>query len=157
MAAKVSGHALCHAKPAPAILCRLPAARGNHVVNKLRFQARAVKLSFPGSLPRCGVTDRRQWSGARRQKPMAEEKKIRVLILGGGFGGTYAALEMEKRLARRSDVEVVLVDRQNFMLFTPMLHEVAASDLEITTIVSPIRQLLKRVTFLCGQVSEIDL
>jgi len=49
----------------------------------------------------------------------------RVLILGGGFGGIYAALELEKVLARHEDLEVTLVTRDNFFLFTPMLHEVA--------------------------------
>ena len=50
----------------------------------------------------------------------------RVVILGGGFGGIYAALELEKVLARRPDLEVTLVARDNYFLFTPMLHEVAA-------------------------------
>ena len=48
----------------------------------------------------------------------------RILILGGGFGGIYAALELEKVLARREDLEVTLITRDNFFLFTPMLHEV---------------------------------
>jgi len=67
----------------------------------------------------------------------------RVLILGGGFGGTYAALELEKVLARQGNgsLEVTLVTRDNFFLFTPMLHEVAASDLELSTIVNPLRKL----------------
>ena len=46
--------------------------------------------------------------------------KIRVLILGGGFGGLYAALEFEKRTDPR--FEVTVVNRENFFLFTPMLH-----------------------------------
>jgi NADH dehydrogenase len=57
-------------------------------------------------------------------------KPCRVLILGGGFGGIYTALELEKLLPRREDVTVTLVTRDNFFLFTPMLHEVATSDLE---------------------------
>jgi NADH dehydrogenase len=80
-----------------------------------------------------------------------------VLILGGGFGGMYAALEFERALARGADVDVTLVNRDNFFLFTPMLHEVAASDLDITNIVSPIRKLLRRVTFFHGNVESIDL
>ncbi|HEY9777112.1 MAG TPA: NAD(P)/FAD-dependent oxidoreductase [Planktothrix sp.] len=83
--------------------------------------------------------------------------KKRVLIVGGGFAGMYAALELDKRLARRADVSVTMVDRQNFFLFTPMLHEVAASDLDITSIVNPMRELLKHVTFLQGDVTQIDL
>src|SRR5215475_8483223 len=57
-------------------------------------------------------------------------KKTRVLIVGGGFGGLYAALEFEKR--RYADIEVTLISEENFFLFTPMLHEVAASDLDLT-------------------------
>jgi NADH dehydrogenase FAD-containing subunit len=56
--------------------------------------------------------------------------KTRILILGGGFGGLYAALEFEK--GRDPDFEVTLISQDNFFLFTPMLHEVAASDLDLT-------------------------
>jgi NADH dehydrogenase len=81
----------------------------------------------------------------------------RILILGGGFGGVYSALELQKRLKRSDSVEVLLVNRDNFFLFTPMLHEVAASDLDITTIVNPLRKLLKRVHLFTGDVEKIDL
>src|SRR5262244_1492556 len=84
-------------------------------------------------------------------------KKGRVLILGGGFAGLYAGMQLDKTLARRPDVEVTVVNRENFFLFTPMLHEVAASDLDITHIVSPLRTLLKRTTIFIGDVSSIDL
>jgi NADH dehydrogenase len=83
--------------------------------------------------------------------------KPRILILGGGFGGMYAALEFERALAKGADLDVTLVNRDNFFLFTPMLHEVAASDLDITNIVSPVRKLLRRVTFFHGDVESIDL
>ena len=79
-----------------------------------------------------------------------ENKRKHLLILGGGFGGMYAAIELERALAYQPDVEVTLVNRQNFFLFTPMLHEIAASDLDITHIVNPIRKVLRRVTFLHG-------
>ena len=84
-------------------------------------------------------------------------RKPRILILGGGFGGMYAALEFERALTRGVDLDVTLVNRDNFFLFTPMLHEVAASDLDITNIVSPIRKLLRRVTFFHGEIDAIDL
>jgi NADH dehydrogenase len=80
-----------------------------------------------------------------------------VLILGGGFGGLYTALELEKTLGRDADVEVTLVNRENFFLFTPMLHEVAASDLDLNDIVNPIRKLLRHVKFFEGDVEAIDL
>ncbi len=83
--------------------------------------------------------------------------KHRILILGGGFGGLYAALELEKTLGADPSVRITLVNRENFFLFTPMLHEVAASDLDITTIVNPIRKLLRHTTFFDGTVQSIDL
>jgi len=88
---------------------------------------------------------------------MTTQTLKRILILGGGFGGLYTALELEKTLARDSDVEVTLVNRENFFLFTPMLHEVAASDLDLTDIVNPVRKLLRRVKFFEGDVQAIDL
>src|SRR5574341_842797 len=81
----------------------------------------------------------------------------RVLILGGGFAGLYAALELEKKLAGDPGVDITLINRDNFFLFTPMLHEVAASDLDMTHIVNPVRKLLRRVNFFEGDVESIDL
>jgi hypothetical protein len=57
----------------------------------------------------------------------AAAPKKRILILGGGFAGAYTALQLEKRLAGATDVEIALVTRENFVLFTPMLHEGAGS------------------------------
>jgi len=88
---------------------------------------------------------------------MSTKKQTRIIILGGGFGGLYTALHLEKTLARDPDIEVTLINRENFFLFTPMLHEVAASDLDITHIVNPIRKLLRRVRFFDGDVEQIDL
>src|SRR4029077_4080817 len=82
-------------------------------------------------------------------------KKTRVLILGGGFGGLYTALEFERR--RDPDIEVTLISQENFFLFTPMLHEVAASDLDLTHIVNPIRKMLRHVRFFEGDVLSINL
>lgn len=95
-------------------------------------------------------------SGRAAAEP-ARRAPLRVLVLGGGFGGVAVALALEKGLAREAGVEVTLVNRDNFFLFTPMLHEVAASDLDITHIVSPIRKILKRVRFFSGALESIDL
>ena len=83
--------------------------------------------------------------------------KTKVIILGSGFGGLYTALNLDKTIARDDDIEITLINRENFFLFTPMLHEVAASDLDITHIVSPVRKLLKRVKIFNGSVESIDL
>src|SRR6266704_1120183 len=92
-------------------------------------------------------------------KHNANEKPAikRIVILGGGFGGVYAALHLERLLARKRDVQVYLVSHDNFFLFTPMLHEIAASDLEITNIVNPLRKLLRRTEVIVGDVEQIDL
>src|SRR6266700_3682786 len=81
----------------------------------------------------------------------------RIVILGGGFAGLYAALELEKNFAGKPNVQITLVNRENFFLFTPVLHEVAAGELDLTNIVNPIRKLLRNVAFFEGQVQEINL
>jgi NADH dehydrogenase len=81
----------------------------------------------------------------------------RIVVLGGGFGGLHTALHLEKLVAGDPETQITLVSRDNFFLFTPMLHEVAASDLDITHIVSPIRTLLKHSTVFIGDVTSIDL
>jgi len=81
----------------------------------------------------------------------------RILILGGGFGGIYAALRLEKLMAQLPELEVTLVTLENYFLFTPMLPAVAAGDLELNTIVDPLRKLLKRVKTFVGTIEAIDL
>src|SRR5262249_29648032 len=97
-------------------------------------------------------------STTKPEKRFMENKTAkRILIVGGGFAGLTVAMELEKRLARDPSVEITLINRENFFLFTPMLHEVAASDLDLTTIVNPLRKMLHRVNFLAGEVDKIDL
>lgn len=84
-------------------------------------------------------------------------EKHKIVIVGGGFAGVYTALALEKIFPPGPDVEITLINRENFFLFTPMLHEVAAGDLDLTNIVNPIRKLLKQVTFFEGQIDTIDL
>jgi NADH:ubiquinone reductase (H+-translocating) len=88
---------------------------------------------------------------------MVNSAQKRILILGGGFAGLTVAMELEKKLGRNPAVEITLINRDNFSLFTPMLHEVAASDLDLTTIVNPVRKVLRHVHFFAGQVEQINL
>src|SRR5579885_3388100 len=89
-------------------------------------------------------------------KPGAPRRR-RVLILGGGFGGAYAAQRLARTLGKRVDIEVVLISRENYLLFTPMRHEVAAGDLYPPDIVEPLRKRLRAIRFVEGEVSDIDL
>ena len=84
-------------------------------------------------------------------------KKTKIVIAGGGFAGLYAAKYLDKRLARRPDIEVTLIARENFILFTPMLHEVAAGDLAPADIVNPLRRILRHVNVIEADVQDVDL
>src|SRR6059036_2463776 len=81
----------------------------------------------------------------------------RIIIAGGGFAGLGAAMYFDKTRARRAETEVILISRENFILFTPMLHEVAAGDLYPGDIVNPLRRILRHVKFVEAEVQAIDL
>ena len=84
--------------------------------------------------------------------------KTRIVIAGGGFAGVYAAaMYFDKTLARGREVEVVLIRRENVLLFTPMLHEVAAGDVHPSDIVNPLRRILRHVSVVEAEVDAIDL
>ena len=82
---------------------------------------------------------------------------MRVVVLGGGFAGVYAARRLERLARKGAPLDITLVSQENFFLFTPMLHEIAASDLDVTHIVSPLRTLLRRTQVFVGSVESIDL
>jgi NADH:ubiquinone reductase (H+-translocating) len=84
-------------------------------------------------------------------------KKTKIVITGGSFAGLYAAKYLDKHLARRPDIEVTLIARENFILFTPMLHEVAAGDLAPADIVNPLRRILHHVNVIETDVQDVDL
>ena len=88
---------------------------------------------------------------------MSDTDSERVLILGGGFAGLNTAAHLEKLLGRRPDLQITLVSRDNYSLFTPMLSEVAGGGIEPSHIVNPIRGFLKRTEFREGIVRRIDL
>jgi NADH dehydrogenase len=87
---------------------------------------------------------------------MSSSRKVKVVIAGGGFAGLGAAMYFDRALARRPDIDVTLVSRENFVLFTPMLHEVAAGELHPADIVNPIRRILRHVRFVQAEVQHID-
>jgi NADH dehydrogenase len=79
----------------------------------------------------------------------------RVVIVGGGFGGLYAA-----RALATAPVQITVVDQQNYHLFQPLLYQVATAALSPGNIAQPIRQLLRRyrnVRVLQAQATAIDL
>jgi len=84
----------------------------------------------------------------------------RILILGGGFGGVYAARTLEKLLKaelNRSEVELGLVSRDNYMVFQPMLPEVISGSIGIVDTITPIRRLCPRTNLYTRIIESIDL
>jgi len=82
------------------------------------------------------------------------ETKHRVLILGGGFGGLYAA-----KALKRAPVQVTLLDRRNFHLFQPLMYQVATGSLSPGEIASPLRAVLRRqanTQVLLGEAVDLD-
>lgn len=91
--------------------------------------------------------------------PAGVPRPHRVLVLGGGFAGVETVKALERRLGRRGDVEIWLVSRDNFMLFTPLLPEVCSGVLEPRHVVAPLRGMVRRPSTWCitAEVREIDL
>jgi NADH dehydrogenase len=87
---------------------------------------------------------------------MEPSERTDIVIVGGGFGAMNAAVALDRRLKRGLKIEVTLISRSNFFLFTPLLAEVAASLVESRHAVSPIRRMLDRVRFMEGTVQTID-
>ena len=81
----------------------------------------------------------------------------RIVILGGGFGGVYTARCLERLFKHRSDVEIVLVSRDNFLLMTPLLFEVFSGTLDVRHCSFPIRAFLQTTRFVESTVRGIDL
>lgn len=87
-------------------------------------------------------------------KPVGGDTQHHVVIVGGGFGGLFAARTLEKAPAR-----VTLVDRRNFHLFQPLLYQVATGILGPGEITAPLRHILRRqknTTVLLGEVVDFD-
>ena len=80
----------------------------------------------------------------------------RVVILGGGFGGLSAAQRLEQLYRGNADLEVTLVSRSNYLLFTPMLAEVASSALEAQHISASMRAACPATRFRNATVEAID-
>ena len=81
--------------------------------------------------------------------------KKKVLVVGGGFGGVFAAKALE-RLGRGGKLEVELVNANNYFVFQPLLPEVAASSIHSADAVVPLRQLLHRLQVRQAEVMGID-
>lgn len=80
--------------------------------------------------------------------------KRRVVVLGGGFAGVLCVRKLEEYLGE--DAEIVMVNEDNFWLFTPMLPQVASGTIETRHVVLPIRTIVKKAVFYEGRIKNID-
>jgi NADH dehydrogenase len=85
--------------------------------------------------------------------------KKRILILGGGFGGVYTAVHLEKLMtaAERATVEIIIVSRDNYMVFQPLLPEVISGSVALNHVISPIRRLARTAQLYTREVEAVDL
>ena len=92
------------------------------------------------------------------EKPIHHDKKFtRILILGSGFAGIEVLKRLQRKFQKKSNIDITLVSRDNFLLFTPMLHEVSSGMIEVRHIVTPIRTFCKKANFYEANVQSIDL
>ncbi|MCH2151787.1 MAG: NAD(P)/FAD-dependent oxidoreductase [Phycisphaerales bacterium] len=87
---------------------------------------------------------------------MAEKRRPRIVILGGGFAGAYAAKHLHDRNLGL-DAEVIIIDRNNYFVFYPLLVEAGTGSLEPRHCTVPIRDFCRKSELLMGEVSAIDM
>jgi NADH dehydrogenase len=89
--------------------------------------------------------------------PVIETVRMRIVVVGGGFGGTTAARHLQKLLRREPGCDITLVSRDNFYVMTPLLFEACTGILELRHCGQAIRPILRRARFIEATVTEIDV
>ena len=86
-----------------------------------------------------------------------QQPPIRIVILGGGFGGLYTAYHLEKLLKHNDSVEIILINRDNYFVYQPMLAEVVGGSVGILDTVSNLKSLLKKTKIYVREIESIDV
>lgn len=81
----------------------------------------------------------------------------RIVILGAGFGGIAAAVELARLLPQTDNGDIVVIDEDHFLLFTPMLTEAAAGEINPRHVVVGVHEFSKRIRFIQGRTDHVDL
>ncbi len=83
----------------------------------------------------------------------------KIVILGGGFGGVYTAVFLEKLMTppEREVLEIIIVSRDNYMVFQPLLPEVISGSVELNHVIAPIRRLARTARLYTRDVEAVDL
>ena len=120
----------------------------------------SIKFGARYRCPNCDISFSRVDSLQRHLELIHGAKPIhpkRVLILGGGFAGVEVLRRLQGKFQNDVSVDITMVSKDNFFLFTPMLHEVASGMIETRHIVTPIRAFCNRAKFYAAKVMSIDL
>jgi NADH:ubiquinone reductase (H+-translocating) len=119
----------------------------------IKFGARYRCPSCDISFPRIDTLQNHLQS-VHGSEPM---NRKRIVILGGGFAGVAVLNKLQDRFQTDVSVDITMISKDNYLLFTPMLHEIASGMIETRHIVTPIRTFCKRSRFYCAEVESIDL
>ncbi|MGI9009836.1 MAG: NAD(P)/FAD-dependent oxidoreductase [Nitrososphaeraceae archaeon] len=120
----------------------------------------SIKFGTRYRCPKCDISFGRIDSYQKHTELVHGTKPIdlkRILILGGGFAGIKILQQLQKEFQDNIDIDITVVSRDNFFLFTPMLPEVAASAIETRHILTPIRSFCKRARFYEANIDSINL
>src|SRR5690348_10372465 len=94
------------------------------------------------------------------QQPATSEqpRAKRILILGGGFAGVYAAYQLQRMLDRaKVPAKVAVVNRENYFVFYPMVPEIISGSIETEHVLNPIRRVTPKTVLYVGEVTGIDI
>ncbi|MDP9469228.1 MAG: NAD(P)/FAD-dependent oxidoreductase [Chloroflexota bacterium] len=119
----------------------------------------AAGVAAAGAAARLAATGRKRRRHESETEAAYRTAAHRVLILGGGFGGLATALELDRRIGRRPGTSVLVADRDNNLLFTPLLWTVADGRAGANNVTVPIRAFQRDRAFhvLHAEVQAIDL
>src|SRR5919107_483916 len=120
----------------------------------------SIKFGARYRCPKCDISFSRVDSLQQHLEFVHGSKPIdpkRILILGGGFAGVEVLRRLQDRFQNDVSIDITMVSKDNFFLFTPMLHEVASGMIETRHIVTPIRAFCNRAKFYAAKVKSIDL
>jgi len=78
----------------------------------------------------------------------------RIVILGSGFSGIQVLKKLESKVGKKKNIEIIMVSRDNFLLFTPMHPEVATGMIETRHIITPVRSFIKHAKFYEAEIES---
>lgn len=81
----------------------------------------------------------------------------RILILGGGFAGVYTAKYLERLVGNDANIEITIVNQENYFVFQPLLAEVVSGNIGLLDMVNPIRRILPRSRLYVREIESLDL